>query len=100
MALARFRPLLTPLLALVLLLAACGQTQSTTFSSIGAALSPGATPSAGPSVSFPLALTDDAGRTVTLAAAPKRIVSLAPSNTEICCAPGASGELTDVEDVA
>jgi len=33
--------------------------------------------------SFPLTVTDDAGRTVTLKAAAKRIVSLAPSNTEI-----------------
>jgi len=58
MAPARFRSLLTPLLILLLLLAACGQEQSTTFSSIGGAVSPGATPSAAPSVSFPLTLTD------------------------------------------
>jgi iron complex transport system substrate-binding protein len=38
---------------------------------------------------FPLTLTDSRGKTLTLAAAPKRIVSLMPSNTEILFALGA-----------
>ena len=37
---------------------------------------------------FPVTLTDDAGRVVTLKSAPKRIVSLAPSNTETVYALG------------
>jgi len=40
------------------------------------------------SVAFPLTLTDDLGRTVVLEEIPQRIVSLAPSNTEILYALG------------
>ncbi|HLO04190.1 MAG TPA: ABC transporter substrate-binding protein [Symbiobacteriaceae bacterium] len=37
---------------------------------------------------YPLTVTDDAGRSVTLAAEPKRVVSVAPSNTEMLFALG------------
>jgi iron complex transport system substrate-binding protein len=47
---------------------------------------------------YPLDLTDDAGRVVTLEADPARIVSLAPSNTEIVCALGACEQIVGVND--
>lgn len=45
---------------------------------------------------FPVTITDDASRTVTIDAAPKRIVSLAPANTEIVYALGELPKLVGV----
>ncbi len=49
-----------------------------------------------PAASFPVTITDDASRTVEIAAKPARIVSLAPANTEILFAIGAGKRVVGV----
>ncbi len=71
------------LLAAALVLAACAP----------------ATPAATPT-SAPLTFTDGLGRAVTLAAPAQRIVSLAPSNTEILFALGAGAQLVGRDEVS
>src|SRR6476660_6385754 len=46
---------------------------------------------------YPLVITDDAGRSITIARAPARIVSIAPSNTEILFALGLEEQVVGVD---
>ena len=83
----RFRVLF--LLALVVA-GACG----------GAATPPSPTPLASPTAAahYPLTVTDDRGKSLTLKAAPSRIVSFAPSATEIVFALGAGDRVVATDD--
>ena len=47
---------------------------------------------------YPLTLTDDLDRTVTLDAEPQRIVTMLPSHTETVCALGACDRLVGIDD--
>ena len=83
-------------LVLVLLLTACGGVPSATDAPT--ASPPSSTAGPTPASAYPLTLTDDAGRDLTIEAVPERIVSLAPSNTEIVCVLDACERLVGVTD--
>lgn len=78
--------LVTLLLVATLGLAGCAKSETTTTE-------PAKETAA---AAFPVTVTDDAGREVTIEAAPERIVSLAPANTEIVYALGLLDKLVGV----
>lgn len=83
---------------LLVVVTACGGAVNSPPSTPGD--TPGATPSASAAANpapSPISLGDDAGRVVTLAAPPERIVSAAPSTTELAFAVGLGDEVVAVD---
>ena len=80
--------LVVPLLALSLSVAACGDDPAVT--------PPAAGPTSATGAGFPVTITDDDGVSVTLDAPPERIVTFAPSMTEIVFALGLGDRLVGV----
>jgi iron complex transport system substrate-binding protein len=85
---------------LVLLLTACAPQATPTVESVPTGIPatetvtvPTETPTQVPTEETGSTFVDDAGRMITLATAPQRIVSLAPSNTEILYAVGAGSQM-------
>ncbi len=84
------------LLVLALLVGACTGAAPASPSLVPTAAPPSATPTP-TAVATPLTIHDDAGRSVTFTAAPKRIVTAAPSATELAFALGLGDEVVAVD---
>ena len=89
---------------LLLVSAACAPAPAATSTSAPTLippLPPTTAPSAAPAAvtaAFPVTVTDSAGRSVTIGKSPQRIVSIAPSDTEIVFALGQGARLVGVDD--
>jgi iron complex transport system substrate-binding protein len=96
------RKLTFAILTFVLLLTACGHIlagDGPTRTSTPVATST-EIPSLAPTADTSITLTDDLGRTVTLAGPAQRIISLAPSNTEILFAIGAGEQVVGRDETS
>lgn len=87
------RKLILTLLALALILAACAPLQPALPPAPVIEAAPATETAAPPATIAPLTFVDGLGRTVTLTGTAQRIVSLAPSNTEILFAIGAGAQV-------
>jgi iron complex transport system substrate-binding protein len=98
------RPWLALLALAALLFGACSGAAASPSASPAAtasaavATAPPATASPTPAPAFPANLTDDEGTAVSIAAEPKKIVTLTPANTEIVFAVGAGDRVVATDD--
>lgn len=83
---------LAAVLVVALALAGCWAKPAQPAAGAGQAAAPAAAPA------FPLTVTDDAGREVTIAAEPARLLAFAPSNTEILFALGLGSRVVGTDD--
>jgi iron complex transport system substrate-binding protein len=88
-----FRKLLFVFLTFALLLTACQQVPPGSGAAATALAVTDVTTTDAPPAAQPITLTDGLGRMVSLPAPAQRVVSLAPSNTEILFAIGAGGQM-------
>jgi iron complex transport system substrate-binding protein len=87
------------LFLLILIVAACSSGGTASPAEAPSAAAPSAPAAAG--AAFPVTLTDDDGRELTLPAEPQKVVSLTPAATEILFALGAGDRVAGkVEDIA
>jgi iron complex transport system substrate-binding protein len=96
------RKLTFAILTFALLLTACGQVlaeDGPTRTSTPVATST-EIPTLAPTADTSIILTDDLGRTVTLAGPAQRVISLAPSNTEILFAIGAGAQVVGRDETS
>lgn len=83
----------TLLLAMTCATVGCTERPKIGPAPVKATSAPAPTPPSSQSDAFPLEVRDDAGRRVRFAAPPRRVLSLAPSNTELLFALGAGDRL-------
>jgi iron complex transport system substrate-binding protein len=94
----RLFPMYAILVVLLLLLAACAPAATPAPAAAAPTDVPAPAPTDTPAGPEPITLTDGLGRTVTLDAPAQRIVSTAPSNTEILYALGAGSQVVARDD--